>query len=204
MLLEINPDYLPARENMAISYMNWGITLARRGEMRQAIETLFTALTVGPSTGTVERIRQNLVAAFTRQGIFHSEANQYDLAYQCFQRALELDPSEDSRKNLAVALIALSTVKTSNRAPAAQEELFKQPLLMGLSVSNCLNAYGAALAGLGEIKEARQAFESSLALDPQNRVARHNLELISTPGSAEGLSVGFIPIEIQSFQSLHS
>jgi lipoprotein NlpI len=199
LLLELSPEYSLARENLAVSFVNRGIKYAQHGLIPQGIGDFNQALMVKPSERTTQTARSNLVAAYTQLGIFHSSAKQYQLAYQCFQLALEIEPSDTSRSNLAVAMIAISTVALEKRSRESMEAIFKQPLLMGLTRSQCLTAYGATVAGLDDIAEAKWAFEVALASDPTNDVARRNLEALSRRELEFGRDIlpGLIPVPVQ-------
>ena len=202
MLLELIPGHELARENFAITQMNRAIGFAQHGLFPQAIETFLKALALHPSQTTTQTIRNNIVATYTQLGLLYSNMNQYQLALQCFQRAFELDPSEISRKNLGVALVAVSTAATRNRTADSRVETFRQPLLMGLTLSECLTAYGATLATLGEIGEATRAFHAAVEADPQNRIARHNLEILSVQESPEGIQTGLVPLQTRSLEAV--
>lgn len=197
MLLELSPEYDLARENLAVTHLNRAINSARHGLFPQAMDGFLRALALRPSPTTAQTIQYNIVATYTQLGLLYSSTNQYQLALQCFQRAFELDPSGISRKNLGVAMIAVSTAQSGNRATEAEVrmEMFRQPLFMGLTLSECLTAYGATLATLGEIAEARRALRAAVEADPQNKIARHNLEIVSERESTEKIQTGFVPIE---------
>ena len=69
MLLELSPEYAPARENLAITHMNRAITLAKGGLFPQAIEGFLKGLAIHPSAATTERIRHNILASYTQLGL---------------------------------------------------------------------------------------------------------------------------------------
>ncbi len=69
--------------------------------------------------------------------------------------------------------------------------------MMGLTLSECLNAHGATLAGLGKFSEAKRALEDAIKANPQNETARKNLKFLSTRQANEVLIVGMVPFEIQ-------
>ena len=46
---------------------------------------------------------------------------------------------------------------------------------MGLTLSECLNAFGATLANLGDVEGARRALMEAIQADPGNELARMNL-----------------------------
>jgi tetratricopeptide (TPR) repeat protein len=199
LLLELSPEYSLARENLAVTFLNRGVVRAQSGLILQAINDFNLALMLNPSQRTVDAIRRNNVAAFTQLGIFHSNAKQYQLALQWFQRALELDPSDISRKNVAIGMIAVSTAKAETRTRENAGQIFRQPRLMGLSLSECLTAYGATVASLGDITEAGWAFQAALDSDPTNDIARHNLDVVSGPKPDQDIGAGLVSVEIQPF-----
>ncbi len=201
LLLELSPEYSLARENMAVTFLNRGVVHAQNGLIPQAIEEFNQALMLNPSARSVETIRKNIVAAYTQLGIFYSNVKQYQLAFQWFQLALELDPSDISRQNLAVAMIAISTVRIENRTRQSTEAIFRQPLRMGLALAQCLTAYGATVASLGDLVEARWAFQAALHEDPSNAAAKHNLEkMISGREPKQDFLAGLTAVETQSLR----
>lgn len=197
MLLELSPNYDLARENLAITHMNRAITLAKRGLFPQAIDGFIKGLALHPSSTASDRIRHNILATYTQLGLLYANLHQHQLAYTCFQRAFEMDQSDVSRKNLGVATIALSTVATKVRSIGARATIFREPLLVGLTFSECLSAYGATLATLGETSEARIALEAALEADPQNKIAQHNLRVITSEERSAQIQPGFVPIETE-------
>jgi tetratricopeptide (TPR) repeat protein len=197
MLLELSPEYVPARENLAVTFLNRGVVHARNGLLPGAIDDFNRALMLNPSGNTVEVIRKNIVASYTQLGVLHSDAKEYELAFRWFQLALEIDPSELSRNNLAVSMIAVSTAQADNRAGKQIDQIFRQPILMGLGLSQCWTAYGATVAGLGDAAEAARAFRAALDSDPKNEVARHDLDALSAQGANQEISAGLICAEIK-------
>jgi tetratricopeptide (TPR) repeat protein len=195
MLLEILPSYDLARENLARTYVNRGVEFARRGLLGKAVEDFDCGLMLRPSEAVVEGIRRNTASVYGNLGVLYSEMKQYEQALQLFQWSLELYPSEVARKNVALAQIAVSA-KAKMRAP--DEETFRQAMLVGLTRSECLNAYGAALAGLGQLTEARRVLESAIQANPHNEVARRNLTALSSRDEGLVFALGVIRQEIQS------
>ena len=94
-------------------------------------------------------------------------------------------------------MIALSTAATKNRSAGARAEIFREPLLMGLTLSECQSAYGATLATLNETSEARVALEAALEADPLNETARHNLNVLAS-NEGGGIQRGFVAIELDA------
>jgi tetratricopeptide (TPR) repeat protein len=197
LILELQPQYQPARENLVATHVNRGMDFARRGNLYRAIEDFNLGLMHGPSEKAVDVIRKNLVASYTQIGIRHSEIKQYQEAIEYFLWALELEPSEITRRNLAVALVAASAAKSEGQPLSAYEESFRQPIRMGLTLSECLNAYGATLASIGRIREARSALTAALEADPKNQIAEKNLGALKEEAVPTGLIAGLNPLEVE-------
>ena len=203
LLLELSPDYTQARENLAIAHMNYGISLARQGSFPRSMDNFRKALAVGPSEATIKKIRDNIVVTYTNRGVSYSDANQFQLALSCFQTAFTIEPSDTSRKNLATAMISVATAALGDRAREAQADLFREPLLMGLTLSECLTALGATLAALGKTSEARLATEEAVEADPLNRIAHHNLTiLLGHAANTERVQSGVVSLESGPMQAI--
>jgi len=198
ILLELLPRYDLARENLAITLLNRGIASAHQGFFPKAIDDFDKALMARPSASVIEAVRKNSVAAYSNWGILCASTNQYREALRLLQWALELDPSSETvRKNLALTMIALSVLRTEVREPPTKEDIFRQPLMMGLTLSECLNAYGATLGGLGKLSEAKRALQDAIEADPQNETARKNLDALSTHKANQVFAVGLVRFPIQ-------
>lgn len=203
LLLELSPDYTQARENLAIAHMNYGIFLARQGSFPLSMDNFLKALAVRPSEATIKKIRDNIAVTYTNLGVSYSNANQFQLALACFQRAFTIEPSDTSRKNLATAMISAATAGLGRQAREGRAELFKEPLLMGLTLSECLTAVGATLAALGETTEARLVTEAAVEADPSNGIAHHNLRILlgQTP-EPERVQSGVVSLENGPMQAI--
>lgn len=197
LILELQPQYQLARENLSAAHVQRGIRLGRAGLLNQGIEDFNLALMLRPRQESVELIRKNLVAAYTRLGIQHSDIKQYQEAVSYFIVAFELDLSDTTQRNLALALVASSAAKTESASPVPDVEFFRQAIQMGLTFSECLNAYGATLARHGRVSEARRALEAAVEADPKNELAKKNLETMLRQEIPGDLMTGLMPLEAQ-------
>jgi len=197
LILELLPQYQLARENLSITHVNRGVELARRGVIDRAIEDFTSALMLGPTQRVVELVKRNLVAGYTQLGIRHTEIKQYHEATNYFVMAFELSPYDVTRKNLALALVAASAAKTESGAQLPEKDFFRQPMLMGLTISECLNAYGATLANLGRLTEARLALEAAVETDAKNEMAKKNLARLVKKEPLPALIPGLTQLEGQ-------
>src|SRR5713226_3354050 len=196
LLLELQPEYELARENLAAAYVQRGIHRGRTGLLDQAIEDFKTALMLRPGRPeSLELIRRNLVAAYTHLGVQHSNMKLYSEAVAYFVFAFELEPSDLTQQNLAIALIASSVPSTESGSLVPGEDFFRQAIQMGLSLSRCLNAYGATLAHHGRISEAVRALERAVQVDPKNEMAMKSLETLRLEEPPGDLPTGLTPLE---------
>ena len=178
IILELQPEYQLARENLARTHLNRGVRQAKRGFLDKALEDFTNALSVGGSPDVTSLARRNLAAGHTQIALKHVEIQRFEEAVHLFLMAFQLDPSPVTRKNFALALVSRSAWKEEGRSPVTDDS-FREPMLMGLSLSECLNAYGATLARLGDLPRGREFLSRALETDPMNERARQNLELLS-------------------------
>jgi tetratricopeptide (TPR) repeat protein len=178
LIAELQPKYVLARENLAITHLNRGVYYANRGSLDKAVEDFTNALLIGTSPEVVNLARRDLAAAHTQIALRHIKIRRFDEALQLFLVAFQLEPSHDTRNNFALALVARSAARGEGRD--VNEETFRQPMLMGLTLSECLNAYGAILAQLGEIARGQELLVRAITVDPGNESARKNLRALST------------------------
>jgi len=194
LISELQPQYALARENLAITHLNRGTHYARLGAMDKAIEDYNICLWLGPSERVVQLSQRNIVAAFTRLGITHVEIKRYEEAMTYFVAACQLWPFEDTRKNLGLALVSILAARYEGHGLPNQSN-FRQAMLMGLTFSECLNAFGATLASLGKVEDGRNALRAAAGADPDNQLARKNLEILSAPHVSLDLSASMWGLE---------
>jgi tetratricopeptide (TPR) repeat protein len=196
LLLELQPEYEHARENLAAAYVQRGVKRGRTGLLDQAVEDFKIALMLRPKRqDSLELIRRNLVAAYTHLAVQHSDMKLYSEAVGYFTFAFELEPSDLTQRNLAIALIASAVPKTEIGSQVPGEGFFKQAVQMGLTLCECLNAYGATLARHGRIYEAIRALEKAVQVDPSNEMANKNLKTLLSEEPAGDLPTGLTPLE---------
>lgn len=180
MISTLRPEYPTVRENLAATFINRGIDLARRGLLERALDDLNSALLLTSSDRIARIAQKNLVAAYTQLGIAHTDFKRYDEAIQYLVRAFEIIPSEATAKNLALAMVAKLASVSAGRRNLDTEEGLRRAIQVGLTRSESLNAYGATLANLGWFLEAKHVLERALAADPSNEIARRNLNQLNT------------------------
>jgi tetratricopeptide (TPR) repeat protein len=194
LIVELQPAYSLARENLAITHLNRGTKYAHLGAMDKAIEDYNICLWLDPSERVIQLSQRNIVAAFTRLGITHIEIKRYEEAMTYFVAACQLWPSDDTRKNLGLALVSIFAARHEGHG-IPSEVSFRQAMLMGLSFSECLNAFGATLASLGQTADARSVVKAAFEADPRNDLARKNLDILSAHEVPSEFSVSMWGLE---------
>jgi len=204
MIIELQPTYRLALENLAITHLNWGVAFARRGVIGKAIEEFNEALLLRPTKSTLKLCKNNLVAAYTALGMQLAANKRHQEGMQFFLLAFQLDPAEEiALKNLALALVAVAASEHKGRGIPGGES-FGRFMLMGLTLSECMNAYGATLAGFGKTSEAKIALRKALEIDPHNALVESNLEILESREVPSELSSGIRAFEPRPTQlSIH-
>lgn len=177
LILRLQPENALVRENLSITRLNRGVEFGRVGNLEQAIVEFNAAMLLRPSTATFNLAQRNLAAGYTHLGVRHSNARLFNEALKFFLFAFQFWLSEDSARNLGLAFASTSALK--NRSPEIpNQEYFLNSFWLGVTYSECLNAYGATLAQIGERSAALDALEGAVAADPKNQLASRNLQLV--------------------------
>jgi tetratricopeptide (TPR) repeat protein len=176
LILRLQPQNASARENLSIARLNRGVDFGRLGNLEQAITEFNAAMLLRPSKTTFDLAQRNLAAGYTRLAVRHSDARLFNEALHFFLFAFQFWPSEDPARNLGLAFASTSALKRSREVP--KQEYFLNSFWLGVSYSECLNAYGATLAQIGEISLALEALEAAVEADPKNQLASRNLEIV--------------------------
>jgi tetratricopeptide (TPR) repeat protein len=141
-----------------------------------------------PSGEIAQKAQHNLVAAYTQLGIRLAEINRHQEAVVNFLVALQIGPSDLTRRNLAIALVSLQASRAEGVRQTPSISGFRNPIQMGLTFSECLNAFGATLANLGDVEGGRRAFLEAIQADSENELARMNLAKLDTSRESAGPS----------------
>lgn len=200
LVLDLQPGNHLTRRNLAATYLNRGIQYAKRGAPDKAVEEFGYGLSLEPSGEIAQKVQHNLGAAYTQLGTRLAEINRHQEAVAILIIAFQISPSDVTRRNLAIALVSLQ----ASRAEGSRQNLsiadFKRTIQMGLTFAECLNAFGATLANLGNLEGARYSLMEAIKADPGNEQARSNLERLDTTKESAGpswMNFGISSIEPQ-------
>jgi tetratricopeptide (TPR) repeat protein len=201
LILQLQPEYRPGLENLARGYLNRGVARGRKNLFAEAIADFQSALLLDASKEVNQLAHHNIVAGYTSLAIRHAEISQYKEALALFMTAFQLEPSETTRKNLALSRVGNLALQYSGAAfrDVLTPQFFAEASLMGLTRSECLNAFGATLASIGKVEEGKQVLERAVSEDPTNGLAKSNLERLCAGSeiAAEPIySWGVQPMEV--------
>ncbi|MGA2983545.1 MAG: hypothetical protein ABSG32_06995 [Terriglobia bacterium] len=200
LVLELQPENRLTRRNLAATHINRGIQYGRRNAIDKAIQEFGSSLLLEPSGEIAQKAQQNLVAAYTQLGTRLAEINRQQEAVANLYIAFQISPSDLTRRNFAVALVSLQASRTEASRQTPSISSFRNPIQMGLTLSECLNAFGATLANLGDGEGARHALMEAVQADPGNELARMNLARLDTAKESAGpswMNFGISSIEPQ-------
>jgi tetratricopeptide (TPR) repeat protein len=188
LVLELQPENHLTRHNLAATHINRGIQYGEKGALDKAVEDFGYSLSLEPSGEIAQKAQHNLVAAYTQLGTRLAEINRHQESVANLFIAFQIGPSDITRRNLAIALVSLQ----ASRAEGSRQNLsiagFRNPIQMGLTLSECLSAFGATLANLGDMEGARHALIEALRIDEENELARTNLATLDTTKESAGPS----------------
>lgn len=186
LVLEINPNYEIARNNLAIAYMYAGDDKLKDDDIGLATEYYLTAINVNSTDPDIVNIgRNNLAAVYTLAG-----KREYEKGFNEFQqnknlknfhkqlsssltymfRACAWKPDEATRSNVALAHTYLAEVFMLNNEPENIIYHLQQAMNSGLLSTELLLNYGIAQLALEKFEEAVWTFERALELNPDSNV----------------------------------
>ncbi|MGB7590864.1 MAG: hypothetical protein WBO19_06455 [Terriglobia bacterium] len=200
LVLELQPGNRLTRRNLAAMHINRGIQYSKRGAPDKAVEEFGHSLSLEPSGEIAQKAQHNLGAAYTQLGTRLAEINRQQEAVATLYFALQISPSDVTRRNLAIALVSLQASRAEGSRQTPPISAFRNPVQMGLTLSECLNTFGATLANLGDVQGARRTLMEALHADPGNELARMNLARLDTSKERAGpswMNFGISSIEPQ-------
>lgn len=121
-----------------------------------------------------------------RLGRIYFEQNNFPLALEAFQRAVEVGPTSSEAHNwLGVAFMQRGDF------PGAVSE-FRRAIALNPKYGRAYTNLGSALSKSGQLPEGLKAFEKALALEPNSEAAHLNLGIaLRESGDAKGALVHF-------------
>ncbi len=174
MVLRLNPDYeenghnlaIFARNNLAMSYSNLGVQLARQGDDLGALQYFDMALGVGPTKEDASLIRRNIVKAYTSLGIQLCSKGEYSTSIRYMGVACAVDTNQITRHNLGIAyaLLARSYITQHRFEDALSALVYAGDL--GVVIPRWEEINKLANANSDQLREALQSLEIEAEFTP--------------------------------------
>lgn len=179
MATRVDPHYEFARFNLAVAFLNFGVAKARKENYPEAIELFYSALGIRTDSETEFQIKTNIVRAFTALAKNAFENDRAEEGFGYIRTAFWVLQDEITRRNLGLAYGNLGIFYMKSQRFDFAVEQFARAEDSGVVLPEYINDRGVCLVSTGRIREAIQAFERVLVIDPQNEVAQFNLSKLN-------------------------
>ena len=204
-LYHLAPEYEYGRNNLAITYLNYGVEKAREGDSEQAMLLFSYAITLDVTPDVASKVRENYAGILTTLGIRDHQKGDYANTVAAMRVARMVFPSEATRLNLGLAYAYLALFHMDRGQYGAAIPVFEEAEEAGLILPELLNDYAIALVFEKREEEAILAFRRALGLFPNNYLIQENLNKLSRHDSKESLvheelKVQYMPIPTASYQ----
>lgn len=158
-ILHVAPNFLPAQRLLAQAYL-------RLGDLASAQAV----------ADTVARTEKGAVTADQIRGAVQSARHEYDNSIASFKRAYDAAPSE-VQPMVALVRSYVAAGKTREALAFMQSVLSSSPRNVPAHLLQ-----GQLLAQTGDYKAAKQAYESAIAIDPNQVIAYQGLAALEMAG----------------------
>lgn len=204
-LYHLVPEYEYGRNNLAITYLNYGVERAKAGDTEQAMLLFCYAITLDVTAEIASKVRENYAGTLTTLGIMAHEKSDYENAASAMRVARMVFPAETTRHNLGLAYAHLALAHMDAGRYEAAIPVFEEAEEAGLILAELLNDYAIALVFEKREDEAKLAFERAHELSPENYIIKENLIKLSRndPRNTlvqEVLRTDYIPIPTAPYQ----
>jgi len=171
----LDPTYELAKENIAITYLNWGVAEAQRQNLELALHLFQSALRAEGPSDVARLVLENISGTHSMLGLRAHRKGDLMTAVQHFEAALSFNPSSRTRHDLGLAY--------ANRADSLVEnDMYDEAIICyqyaedtGLISATVYNNHAVALAMTGKLEQAIIIFESALHLSPGDKTIENNL-----------------------------
>lgn len=156
--LAINANHLPVYNNFALTYLDKGDTTLARFILQKALQSVEGAV--------------NNATLHTNLGWSYYLDGNKPAAKESLDKAVELEPE------LVPALMYLSRVYLDDRNYEAMVPLLETAKRVDPINPDVQLTLGIAYRGVGQLDDARKAYEQALVLDPADPTAHFNLGIL--------------------------
>ena len=201
-ITQLDPSYEHARNSLAIAYLNYGVEMAKKGQLQNSIILFSRGLTIESAPEITSKIRENIAATYHQHGLREHKAGNLENAQAFMRMACSFFSDKRTRGNLATAsvLLALHEMKRGGFQSAVSD--FEEAEDAGLISPELLNDYAIALVFCDKLEEAKLALARALELKPESDILKANLaKLVRNEAKEQLISEGidvedYIPVEL--------
>lgn len=206
-VIALNPQYLIAKHNLAIAFLNYGVQLANKERYREALQLFQSALRVEAQDEVVALTTENISTTHRALATKAYKANDVLLACQHFESAYIFKGDLRTRQDLALIYFYVGDYYLNQDDANSAANYYQWAQDTGLITSEVLNNHGVALATKGDLDGAIVLFEQALGLTPDDETLIANLRRAINRQSAsefvrEQTYTNFNPIPPMHFAAL--
>ncbi|GAC1446137.1 MAG: hypothetical protein NVSMB56_02090 [Pyrinomonadaceae bacterium] len=174
-IILLDPSYQVAKNNLAISYLNWGVKEAKKGNYKESLQIFNDALSVESAKETQSLIRQNIAASYIALGIEFNNNGDFENTVGCMVSAYHYYSDESIRRNLTVAYVKLAEFYLDKYKPMESSSYFQKAEDAGFIQPDFLNDHAVALVAINKHDDALLRLETASAMSPDNLTIRSNI-----------------------------
>lgn len=180
--LELAPDYLPARVDLAELYIQTGNFYLAEKEIDEALKQRPDALAVQILSGSIKMIKNDYNGAelvfkgimenhpeyppvYVKTGLLFMRTKKYVKAEEMFLKALELNPEQFDALRFLVAIQLHN--RTYSRALSFCDELLKRIKKIPVNLAQIEYVKGIIFIAKGDILSAKKKLNNSIKNDPR-------------------------------------
>lgn len=171
----LDRDYLIAKHNLAIAFLNHGAQLANSGRFPEALQLFQSASRVEAQDEVVSLTNENISTTHRALATRAYEANDILLACKHFESAYIFKCNSSTRHDLALIYFYVGDYYLNGNDAISASTYYQWSQDAGLITSEVLNNHGVALAVTGDIDGAIVLFELALGLAPHDDTLKANL-----------------------------
>jgi tetratricopeptide (TPR) repeat protein len=183
-VIPLDPNYLIAKHNLAIAFLNYGVQLANKGNYSDALQLFQSALRVEAQEEVVSLTTENISTTHRALAITAHKANDMLLACKHFESAYIFKRDLRTKQDLALIYFYVGDYYLNKNDPNGAATYYQWAQDTGLTTPEVLNNHGVALAVKGDINGAIVLFEMALGLTPDDEILEANLRRASDKRSA--------------------
>src|SRR5215471_2069070 len=183
-VIPLDPNYLIAKHNLAIAFLNHGAQLANKGKYSDALQLFQSALRVEAQKEVASLTTDNISTTHRALAISAYKANDMLLACKHFEAAYIFKGDRRTREDLALIYFYVGDYYLNKNDANSAATYYQWAQDTGLTTPEVLNNHGVALAVKGDVNGAIVLFEMALGITPNDETLEANLQRATDKRSA--------------------